>query len=382
VGALALAALSCRQGERDLRSIDTGWADSKTIKLARDASRTSATLNFRTTKLIQCELRLWAADPVMQPTRESPTTRACAGGNGLAITETFENLRTDSYYIVQVDMWMADSPGEKKRFTVEEGAREGGIVNDVGGASRYVNNLVVARVDLPTRAMEIHGVALEEKSTIARLRDSLTRPTGCRAVEAFESSKFSEGKSSLPMRGLATRGYATSAMFQHPSDESRLQGSFPWNQPGAKWEWMFSTGKDDVSFFSMEPPRFKTLEAQAGEVFRFPDGGRLDLLETQAGTIPAGRPLRLTWSLETPMIGARVVARLGNASQGNAVECAFEAALGTGTIEASAMSSLQVGSVPLQVDLEAPQIQVFPGTARPVWLIVSHDWRRVEMRKF
>lgn len=383
MGVCLLSSLSCLdyKAKRSKKGA-AGLIDKQNIYTSRASYGTTLVLAFKTQKDALCEFSIWSQAESVNCATPSDTQKikiyTCPTDKPRTdFQESIEGLKSDVLYCIDIAAWENGSNKTKsEKVLVKEtpGSTSGNTTSD--GKFR---DLLVARVDVPLRTAEIHRHVFSGPAEIGDINNTIQRKTGCQKGFPDPLTIFSAADPTVGISGLATRGFASGQAIPNPHFAERYKLLFNSIQPQDSWEWTYTAAGKSYQFIA--PPVSALSKSTVAS------SNSLTLSESSLGksgdtlTIDPEKKLDLTWEVKNPKDNNFISVQIGSSSQQTFLYCLFPAAQNSGSIEAELLKELPAGKHALFVQLESFELEMFPGTAQPSWILATYDWKKGNIEK-
>ena len=341
------------------------------VTLDRLLSGETARVAFNTSLAANCEIRFWSQEDSGQPKKDAPGVIPCFGGAPKKqFLEMVQGLSTESLYDIEIIAWPLNaSKNASDRIVVRE--------NDGKGIGK---NFIHVRLNTPLRTSEIHRYAADDDISIEQLKAKLTLKTGCQGGVPEGPSLFSSS-SDIGLQEITSKGYGISKSEAHAQDGNRLRMYYSTLQNESVWQWSVKQNDLEYEFLSRQGAEIFQVKMTSAQTLRF-RSPNLNSFDHVLPLDPA-RPLAISWSDDNKASIASVIVQVGHQSQPGAFYCVYAANSAQAVIAADQepLKGLAAGFYDITVTLYSVQLQLFPGTKKPSWVIASYDWRAARVQK-
>ena len=348
------------------------------ILFDRQTDKSTAKLQFKTTRKALCELALYTQDDSIEPLKTNPKTLACSNPSGglTDITVEIPDIRTDVLYFVSITAWDVNSSKEKGDvLLVKEALDPNNPVTPGVATDGKLTDLIVARLDMPLLSAEVHRHQLPAATDLATLRGKLARAVGCQVGVPTTAAPFRDAAKDITIKNLTTMDLGAGTAGPHsdyPEREAITYGSL--NVGVNQWTFSYLLNNSDGKIVSHPVVTIKSIEMASTESASF---GPPQLAEAEDPLkIDATKPLKFTWKTVGTLDGSYLTVQVGRPDYSKAIYCVFPAEAGTGSIDAKLLQGLDDGKQVVLAELTTNQL-----FAKEGWIVSLSDWRSGRIEK-
>jgi len=288
-----------------------------------------------------------------------------------------QDLKADALYCIDIAAWQEGSQkSNADKVIVKESP--GNASGDSPGDGKF-KDLLVARIDAPLRTAEVHRHVLPGPAEIGDINSTLQRKSGCQKGFPDPLTIFSSADPNIGIANLATRGYATGQGVPNSHFSERYKLLFNSIQSQDSWEWTYSAGGTSYEFSAPPVSALSNATVTSSNSLILPEASLGKTGDTL--TIDSEKKLDLTWEVKNPKDNNFISVQIGNSSQQTFLYCLFPANQNSGSVDADLIKALPAGKHALLVQLESFELEMFPGTAQPSWILAMYDWKKGNIEK-
>jgi len=349
----------------------------ESIFLDRIGEGDSARLKFETTNAFYCSLEIYSQDADIVPKKANPRKVECDARDAATkeFVETIDELRTDTLYYVVIHLKKkADDEKPAESITI----RESGNASDSKDEDGNYTQIYQARLNQPLKTAQFHKHVFAKPSSISEIKTQLTRKIGCGANIPTAAGVMSKPDSSIEFTALTTTNFGAGKATAHEEINGVLEIEYNALNKGIdRWSFLYSKDGNDFEMRALPGNIIENFEMISDDTYTFVDPKLEDNEYENPLDALKSNDLKFAWETDRKLsstIPSYVVIKIGQANNGESIQCVFEAKTSKGTIPSSLMSQLSNGTYDVLVELETSQVWAKDG-----WLVVAYDWRQSKL---
>jgi hypothetical protein len=368
---MACAAWGCRIKKRQLvggvshlKQVEANntYVNAESISFSRSEHQISGTVRFNTNVMANCEIEFWT-----KKNQNHPTKVPCKNKDP---SQTFEEILTPIPYnenlIIVVHIWPSDlGPSYKRSFRIEENA-------DL--SKTLTKDLLVARVILPLKSVEIHEFRLDEPKNLPDLTATLNPPVGCQQKSYQFSSPYLPANHEPTITNLKASGFGGGAAVAHPYDTRHMMVSLDTLQVNLDWHWNFMFNSQENEMVTRPPAYIASVKLNNGSTSLPLKNKSLIGLDREELSDPVA-DLKFEWDPANFAEPSHVVIQLHGLNTGYYLSCVYPSSAKSAEIPPEQVQLLPTDLYELLVVMQSNQVQKPIEGSAPTWIISTQDWR-------
>jgi hypothetical protein len=350
------------------------------IFLDRTGDGDAARLSFKTKAPAICELSVYSQDDKTKPTKDDPKIVPCSSPDAgrTDITEKIDGLKTDALYYVVIRAWPVGGKKETgDSVLVKEAPNPASVISPGDPVDDgKLKDLLVARMDLPLKTVEVHHHQLPDALDTAAIKGKLTRTAGCQVGVPDKAAPFRDAVKDIAIKNLATKDLGAGTAGPHKDYPERLSINYGSLNDGLdRWTLMYQLNGKDFQISARPVSRILNMEMESGAVQAF-DAPQL-AEAADALKLDTSKPLKLSWTTGNNLLDLTYMTiQIGRPDDPKAVYCIFPAEKRSAEVDAKLLQGLEDGKYVVLAELTTNQL-----FAKEGWLVSTYDWRSGRIEK-